>query len=270
MRFLVTGNNGFIGHAISKRLLKEGFEVIGIEHDIFIGDSWKETLHKLFMENEFEAVYHCGACSNTQNKDINYMMKLNFDFTYGLSLLCSLQNIPLIYSSSASIYGDSLDSKTLYAWSKYVGECVSLMANGVALRYFNVYGEGEAHKGAMASIMYQAWQKSKRGLKMSLFPMKPKRDFIYINDVVDANLHTYENFRDLRGNWYDVGTCEARTFEDALTLMGLEYEYASPDAIPPNYQFLTCAKMENLIPNWMPSYSLEMGVKKYLDSLNLK
>ncbi|MFN9898499.1 MAG: NAD-dependent epimerase/dehydratase family protein, partial [bacterium] len=87
-----------------------------------------------------ECIFHVGANSNTMETDINTMMAENFDFTYGLALWCSENNVPLIYSSSASVYGNYDGNMNLYAWSKYSAEAVVLMMGGVALRYFNVYG----------------------------------------------------------------------------------------------------------------------------------
>jgi ADP-L-glycero-D-manno-heptose 6-epimerase len=158
----------------------------------------------------------------------------------------------------------------LYAWSKRAAEDYVVANNGVALRYFNVYGPGEGHKGKMASVAYQLWQKHIKGEEIKLFPNKPTRDFVYVKDVVDANIHADEYYydQDLGQMAYDVGTCNSRSFEDVLQLLGIEnYSYHPESMIPEGYQFYTKAEEAMLLPKWSPKYSLEDGIsdyKKYL------
>ena len=136
------------------------------------------------------------------------------------------------------------------------------VSNFVALRYFNVYGPGEEHKGKMASVAYQAYQKG----EFKLFPKNPKRDFVYIDDVVDATL--YAVFNNIKKGVYEVGTSKKRPFEDMLNLMNIKYEYREENDIPKGYQFHTEANEKNFMRGWKPEYSLEDGIKKYKSYLD--
>jgi len=97
-----------------------------------------------------------------------------------------------------------------------------------------------------------------------LFPFKPKRDFVYINDVIDANIFSYENFNNIKSGYYDVGFGESRSFEDILDIMNISYTYHDEDIIPKGYQFYTCSNKNKWLPNWEPKYNLEDGLKDYL------
>jgi ADP-L-glycero-D-manno-heptose 6-epimerase len=269
MRAIVTGHYGFIGGNLMSRLREKGYEVFGIDREIFFMWDWKEALMVTLEANKPEVVFHVGANSDTLETDINQMMGENFDFTYGLAMWCQMNGVKLIYSSSASIYGNESGGMNLYAWSKYGGEAVTTMMGGVSLRYFNVYGHGEEQKGAMASVMYQAWEKKKAGEYMTLFPLNPKRDFVYVDDVVDANLYAYEHYDEMGGLSYDVGVGEARSFEEVMELMKIGYRVASDvSVIPKNYQYFTKADPDKFMKGWLPKYKLEDGISKYLEYLN--
>ena len=127
--------------------------------------------------------------------------------TYGPILfdLAKIWDKPVIYSSSAANDGDNGLPSNFYGWSKYVTEQYGLsqVDKFYALRYFNVYGPGEEHKGKMSSVAYQAWKKG----SFKLFDGKPQRDFVYIDDVVNATLLPI--FEKCRSGIYHVGTGEA-------------------------------------------------------------
>ena len=197
------------------------------------------------------------------------MMVLNAESTFIIADWCQFKKIPLIYSSSASVYGNNNSPETLYAWSKYLGEQFVIKCNGLALRYYNVYGMDESHKGNMASVIYQSFLKNRRGEKITLFPLMPMRDFVYINDVVSANLYALENYDSLRGGWYDVGTSNASTFEDLMAIMDLKYIYLPENNIPNFYQNFTQADERKFMKGWKPEYDLNRGVTEYLDLLKL-
>ncbi len=265
----VTGDAGFIGSAIKKELIKRGYEVFGLEKWIYQRVRWQDRLHEYLVDKNPDAVIHVGACSDTQNQDVTEMMKLNAESTFIISDWCQFRKIPMIYSSSASVYGNNNSPETLYAWSKYLGEQFVIKCGGLALRYYNVYGLDESHKGKMASVIYQSFLKSRRGEKVSLFPLMPMRDFVYINDVVSANLYALENYETLKGGWYDVGTGTARSFEDIMTIMNLKYDYLPKTNIPKLYQHFTQADERRFMKGWKPEYDLKRGVTEYLDLLKL-
>lgn len=267
MNFLVTGTKGFIGKAVTNQLSQDKHDVIELD-DILAVDGWKNIVESILKRKKFDGVFHIGACSDTQNYDIGYVGPRNIEFTFFLSDVCAELNIPLIFSSSASVYGNKNKPETLYAWSKYIGEKYVLKNGGVALRYFNVYGYNESHKGNMASFLYQAITLKKQKKPIIIFPNKPTRDFVYIKDVVSANLSALESFESIKGNYFDVGTGTSHSYEELLSLAKLEiHSYANQSLIPNNYQYHTCANKDKFLPNWKPKWSLEDGIIDYLKTL---
>lgn len=275
MKVCVTGNLGFIGKALTKELIDKGFYVIGFDKpDISSLSDLRTEIFNYFNDNMPEAVFHVGASSDTMNTDTTEMMMLNAESTFIISDWCDYHDVPIIYSSSASCYGIGCGPNTLYGWSKYLGERYVLRNHGIALRYYNVYGYDESHKGRMASMAYQAYVKQQNEQQVMLFCMKPKRDFVYIKDVVSANIHALENYQTLcdrryDDRRYDVGFGEARYFEDMMDIMDIKYtidEY--PRNLPKGYQFYTKADKSKFMPGWNPKWNLEDGLtdyKKYLD-----
>jgi ADP-L-glycero-D-manno-heptose 6-epimerase len=270
MKICVTGNKGFIGKALQTELEKrEGVVVVPIEEWIFDREPWQPRLKEYIEKLSPDAVFHVGACADTMNTNVNYMMTRNVESTMILADWCRGNNKPMIYSSSAAVEGSHGHPETLYAWSKYLGEKYVIACGGIALRYFNVYGSSEAHKGKMASIAFQSYKKDKWGEKVLLFPKKPHRDFVYVNDVVSANIHAWENYNDLNKTWYHVGSGQTRTFEDILNLMQIPFDYTSEDKIPYNYQYLTQADCKRFMHGWHPKYPLERGIQQYLIDLKI-
>ena len=114
---IITGTKGFIGSNL-KRELENTYEILEFNEDVFRGD-WRESVSSAFWL-DIKCVFHVGACSDTLETDVNYMMTLNFEFTRHLSDLCKSKGVPLIYSSSAANYGiNNLNPSNLYGWSKY-------------------------------------------------------------------------------------------------------------------------------------------------------
>ena len=248
---IVTGGAGFIGSNIIKGLNKRGIE------DILIVDqaSTDMNLSNLFdlkasdymdhaefhqnivnggIPNGIQAVIHQGACSDTMSVNANEMMKTNFCFSKDLLYSCIKSEVPLIYASSAAIYGasnsfsvDPQDESpmNIYAYSKYLFDRLvrkkiqSNTSQVVGLRYFNVYGPRESHKGMMASIVYQMFNQLRNYGSVSLFEGtdgfssgEQRRDFIYVDDVVNINCHMLDN-SDVSGI-VNVGTGRSRSFND--------------------------------------------------------
>jgi len=261
-KIIITGTKGFIGSNLKKEL-ESKYEIIEINENIFKNVSWKEEVSKYFWF-EISAVFHVGACSDTLETDVNYMMLLNYEFTKHIMDLCSTKNIPMIYSSSAANYGTNNEyPSNLYGWSKYVAEDYVTSNGGIGLRYFNVYGPGEEHKGRMSSVAYQMSQKYKNGEEIKLFPKKPKRDFVYIKDVIDANIFAFKNFDNLKSDYYEVGSGQARPFEDVMSNMEIPYEYHDETIIPKGYQFYTCSNNKKWMKGWEPKWLLDDGIKDY-------
>ena len=265
---LITGSKGFIGKNLVDELNSK-YKIFKFDEEDLQGD-WKQKLDQIF-EQGLDSVFHIGACSDTLEQRVNYMMLLNYEVTKYITDLCSKYNTKLIYSSSAANYGTNNEyPSNLYGWSKYAGEGYVTSNNGIALRYFNVYGPGEEHKGRMSSVAYQMYIKHNIGDSIKLFPKKPLRDFIYVRDVISANLFAMESYDCHRGNWYEVGSGKPRGFEDKMNIMKIPFKYHSEDIIPTGYQFYTCSNKDKWMKGWNPEYSLEKGLLDYSKYLKNK
>ena len=265
MKILLTGSKGFIGKNILQKLLTPyqanntvpNHEVICIEKDFLNDDDWELNLEDYIKK--VDVILHIGAISDTMLKDANVMMKYNYIFSKELFDIAEKYNKKVIYSSSAANTGDKGTPSNIYGWSKFITEQYGLakVKNFYALRYFNVYGPGEEHKGKMASVAYQSYEIG----SFNLFPKRPERDFVFIDDVVDATLHPL--FNDVEPGVYEVGSGQAHTFEDVLNLMEIPFTYKSEYEIPLGYQFFTLSQPLLYIKGWEPKYNLKNGIRKY-------
>ena len=261
---LVTGASGFIGRNLVRNLREKSYQVEEIDDNYFFENDWRIALTELLDTTKPTTVFHAGACSNTLEQDVQYMMMRNYESTKIIANWCIARNSQLIYSSSAANYGTTGHyPSNLYGWSKYVAEDYVVKSSGIALRYFNVYGPGEENKKNMASFPLQAYLKYKLGDSIEIFPGSPARDFVYIADVIDANLHAMKNFEQLRGNYFEVSTGIATTFEKLLELFDLPFNYTPPEEIPIGYQFYTRGNNSKWMKDWTPSYNIENGLSEY-------
>lgn len=264
---LITGTKGFIGSNLKKALIQ--YNIIEINEDIFQKEDWNKELFLTLSVNKPDVIFHVGACSDTLEQDVNYMMTRNYEFTKILTDWCKENNVPLIYSSSAASYGtNGVYPSNLYGWSKYIAEEYVISNGGIGLRYFNVYGPGEEHKGKMASVAYQMYLKYKNNESIKLFPNNPLRDFVYVDDVVSANLFAWENYENLKGETYDVGSGKAEPFEYIMEILDIPFKYHPENMIPEGYQFYTCSDEFKWMFRWKPKFTLKQGLeiyKQYLD-----
>ena len=120
----------------------------------------------------------------------------------------------------------------------------------------------------MASMVYQSYIKHINGDEVKLFPKKPERDFVYIEDVVSANIHAWDNYELVSGNWWNIGTSYAHAFEDVLNLMNIPFTYTEESEIPPNYQFFTEADSRYFMPDWKPKWQIKDAINDYYKLLN--
>jgi len=265
MNVLLTGYKGFIGSRILEALKERGDNVILLEkHDI--EENYLDKIEE--MIRNVEVILHQGAISDTRSNNITEMMNMNFEISKRLFDKGLYWNKKIIFASSASVYGSAGIPSNLYGWSKYCAEQYGLaLAKNyrvfndrkfIALRYFNVYGPGEGHKGEMSSVAERAFGKS----VMKLFPGSPRRDFVFIDDVVAANLYAIDN--NIETGFYDVGTGEANSFEQVCTHMNVPFEYKDRSEIPKGYQFFTEAKGKHWMSGWTPKFDLKDGLSKYM------
>ncbi len=259
---LLTGSEGFIGKNVKEKLETDNYNIVCLDIDFYENASWENKLEDIIKKTDH--VLHVGAISDTMLQDANKMMKYNFEYSKKIFDLCHKHRCKVVYSSSAANTGDNGLPSNIYGWSKYLAEQYgnALLDDFIALRYFNVYGPGEENKNKMSSVAYQAWKIK----KFELFVGKPRRDFVFIDDVVEATVYPISN--SISKGIYEVGSGEARTFEDVLDLMNIKYTYTDKQNIPKGYQFYTKASEEKFMKGWKPNYSLEKGIFEYLKNLN--
>jgi UDP-glucose 4-epimerase len=259
---LVTGTEGFIGSRF--------VELNGDKYNIikFSKEAAKESIEKNtfdFWLRNINGVVCFGAETKTTSTNIQENFFYNVLFIHKLVDECEFRNIPLIFSSSASLYGNGNDIPlNLYAWTKLVGEkygtakqksSPSAQWTFTALRYFNVYGIGEHNKDLeMTSLVFQNLGKH----EINLFEGKPLRDFIFVDDVVRANEHALKT---KQNGVFDVGSFCPRPFEDIAACLGARIKYIK-NPIKSQYQSFTCANKDKALIGWKPEYSLEDGIKK--------
>ncbi len=311
----VTGANGFIGANIVAALNERGrgdiVAVDGFDGGMRYLDRMKvaafvdmSDLHKWLVAKggDVEAVIHMGACSDTTQTDRDYMMSNNLEYTRRLWQWCTQRQLPFIYASSAATYGDGSQGYSdevdpaiyrplnLYGQSKHDFDLWALKQETtplkwMGLKFFNVYGPRENHKGRMASVAFHAFHQIRDTGKMRLFESHKegvphggqKRDFIYVGDAVAVVLHFLDAPpRKERNGLYNVGTGVARTFEDlakaVFAAMGREPRiefFPMPEDLRGKYQYFTQATAEKLrgAGFTQPFHTLETGVKAYVDWL---
>ncbi|MCB1736065.1 MAG: ADP-glyceromanno-heptose 6-epimerase [Gammaproteobacteria bacterium] len=312
---IVTGGAGFIGSNIVKELNARGREDILVVDDLSDGTKFKniadceiadymdkdDFIELVEAGEEFashlDVVFHEGACSATTEWDGRYMMRNNYEYSKSLLHYCQKRHAPFIYASSASVYGDGSsgfserreceEPLNVYGYSKWqFDQYVRRVFQGkhsqiCGLRYFNVYGPREPHKGDMSSVAFKHNGQISEAGKVQLFgaydghePGEQKRDFIYVGDAVAVNLWLWEN-PGVSGI-FNVGTGRAQSFNDiarsVIKWHGKgEIEYIPfPDHLKGRYQSFTQADIQALRDAGYdaPFKTVEEGVSAYLDWLN--
>ena len=250
MALIVTGAAGFIGSNLVKALNARGeTDIVAVDNlsradkvanltDLEIADfiDKQDFIDMLRggLDGEFHAVLHQGACSDTMETDGRYMMENNYRYSVSLLDWCQERRIPLIYASSASVYGAGKVCKetreheaplNVYGYSKFLFDQAvrrrlpAATAQVAGFRYFNVYGPREAHKARMASVAFHFFNQYREHGKVRLFegsggfgPGEQVRDFVSVDDVVAVNLFFLDNPK--ASGVFNVGTGQAETFND--------------------------------------------------------
>jgi len=315
---LLTGAAGFIGSYMLGYLNRKGFEKIVLADDFEDEDKWfnydgKVFTEKIDREELFEwlsntgidigYVFHLGARTDTTEFDYAIHEKLNLEYSKLIWEYCTRKNIPLVYASSAATYGagekgyrddhgivDELKPLNPYGVSKNEFDKWALQQSShppfwAGLKFFNVYGPNEYHKGRMASVIFHAYNQIKKTGKVKLFRShnpsyrdgEQLRDFIYVEDVVAVCYWLMEE--QPNSGLYNVGTGKARTFNDQVSSifksLGLptQIEYIdTPTDIRDKYQYFTEADMSKLRQAGYNDsfYSLEDGVAAYVKNFLAK
>ena len=275
--------------------LKENIAHCEIQDYIDIEEFLDQVISNQFDNKGIRAVFHQGACSNTMEWDAEYLYKNNLLYSKELLKLSKKLDIPLIYASSASVYGSGEEFKefienedpiNLYAYSKFKfdqivrKELEDSTAQIVGLRYFNVYGPQERHKKNMASVAFHLHNQLKEAEEIKLFKGsdgfedgEQRRDFIYVEDVVKVNLWFLEN-PNVSGI-FNVGTGESQTFNDVAEAVidwnkkGKIKYIDFPEKLKGAYQSYTQADIAKLREAGYEEEFLNVqeGVKRYLDTI---
>lgn len=310
--FVVTGGAGFIGSNLVKGLNSRGYNNIIVVDDLTDGikfrnivdcdiadyldkDDFMQQLNNRAFSKSIQAIFHQGACSTTTEWNGKFMMNNNYEYSKQLLHCCLDSGIPFIYASSAAVYGlTSIFKETpeyeaplnVYGYSKlqfdrYVRSFLPNPSSQiVGMRYFNVFGPKENHKGTMASVMFHFYNQLKKQGQLNLFEGtdgyengEQRRDFIFVDDIVKVNLWFLDNPK--VNGIFNIGTGQSRSFNDVarsvLNFVGkgaLGY-IPFPEHLRGCYQSFTEADI-SLLRNQgydLPFTPLEEGVKQYLQYL---
>jgi ADP-L-glycero-D-manno-heptose 6-epimerase len=254
VKILITGHRGFIGQNM--------FNALKDEHELSTFE-WNDPIPDI---KGFDWVIHLGAISSTTERDVELVMRQNYDFSCWLLDQCGLNGINFQYASSASVYGfnrefseySAVDPRSPYSWSKFLfdrhvdrvrhGYLKDFVVQG--FRYFNVYGPHEDHKKDQASPYYKFTQQAKTTGKIKLFYGSHHyfRDFIHVDRVIDIHK---KFFKVKESGLWNVGTGQVTSFQTIAEEIAKQYdaqiEYISmPETIKSQYQVYTCADLTKL------------------------
>ncbi|HEY6256727.1 MAG TPA: ADP-glyceromanno-heptose 6-epimerase [Xanthobacteraceae bacterium] len=294
--FLVTGGAGFIGSNVVASLNAAGHGDVVVNDSLGTAEKWRNLGKRQLADvvppgellewlegRKLDAVIHLGAISDTMASDGDLILKNNFRLSLRLLEWCTATRTPFIYASSAATYGDGtegfgddwsppalarLKPLNLYGWSKHLFDLAvaeraakgaSLPPQWVGLKFFNVFGPNEYHKGEMMSLVAKRFDDAKGGRAIRLFKShrdgiadgEQMRDFIYIDDAVAVLRWLID--RPAVSGIFNVGTGRARSFRDLVSAMfralgsapNIEY-IDMPAAIRDKYQYFTQGDVENL------------------------
>lgn len=289
---IVTGGAGLIGSQIIEDLNHNGNTDILVVDHLGTTEKWKNLQRNFFQDyyekdqfesmldskspllNEISEIYHLGACSATTEKDATYLMHNNFHYTKKLAEFAVSKNIPFLYASSAATYGEgefgyddkapieNLKPLNMYGYSKQLFDLYA-KKTGIAdkligLKYFNVFGFGEAHKGEMRSLVLKGYEQIRDTGKLKLFKSyKPeykdgeqKRDFLYVKDASKISIYLCS---ERKYGLYNVGRGVAETWNELANALfvamnkAVNIEYVEmPESLKGKYQYYTCAEMEKI------------------------
>jgi ADP-L-glycero-D-manno-heptose 6-epimerase len=311
MTVVVTGGAGFIGSCVVRGLNDRGIDDIVVVDHLRSSGKFKNLRVKNFddflhpdtflsaVENGTvrpETIIHMGARTDTGEQDMDFMIQNNTVYTRKLARICADKNIRLIFASSGSVYGDGsqgfsdddaltpkLEPLNPYAYSKLLADIYGIrdgwIKKHVALRFFNVFGPNEYHKGPMASVIWHAYRQIDETGGIKLFQSHKEgvgngeqtRDFVYVKDVVNVILWFFDHPN--AAGIYNLGTGKARTYNALASALfaavgkpeKIEY-IPTPERYRKGYQYFTEADLTKLRKAGcdVPFASLEETIKDYV------
>jgi ADP-L-glycero-D-manno-heptose 6-epimerase len=314
-RVLVTGGAGFIGSALVWGLNRRGTDRITIVDRLGSTDKWRNLAPLRFEDyleaddlfsrlesgalGKFSLVLHMGACSSTLERDASFLARNNFEFTKTLGAWALAHDARFVYASSAATYGDgtagmsddvraasdlaALRPLNAYGYSKQLFDQYALshgmLDRIVGLKFFNVFGPNEGHKGEMRSLVHKAYEQIRDTGRVRLFKSyrpeygdgEQRRDFVYVKDVVEMTLHLAE--APAAAGLYNVGSGEAHSWLELagalFAAMGRKpaIEFIEmPEVMRARYQYYTCADISRLRSTGYgtPTTPLDAAVADYV------
>ncbi|MFT4902210.1 MAG: ADP-L-glycero-D-manno-heptose 6-epimerase [Lentimonas sp.] len=313
---LVTGAAGFIGSALIQTLNQSGLTDI-VASDILGQDEKFKNLIPLryadYIEadallvlaeeqpdyfDQFDTIFHLGACSATTEKDASYLIRNNYEYTKTLATIAIEKGIRFVYASSAATYGDgskgmddtledlhTLCPLNMYGYSKHMFDCyaqrMGWLDKIVGLKYYNVFGPNEWHKGDMRSLVAKSYEQILASGEIALFKSyhpdytdgNQMRDFLYVKDAVAMTIHLARSSQ--ANGLFNLGSGTANTWNTLATAIftALELEpniryIEMPEQLKGKYQYYTCANTGKLQATGYHSegYSLQHAVKDYVQN----
>ena len=315
---VVTGGCGFIGSGVIRHLNDQGMNNIVVVDDLGQSEKWKNLVGKKFVDiidkgqlfqwldgrqEVIEAFIHLGACTSTTETNASYLLENNYRYSVKLAEFALKHEKRMVYASSAATYGDgslgfsdnvdlleTLHPLNMYGYSKHLFDLWAknegVLDKLVGLKYFNVFGPNEGHKGRMASAIYHIVPTAKKDGVIKLFKSSDpknfadgdqKRDFIYVKDVARMTCAFLEN--DASGI-YNIGTGKAESWNDlakgvfkALNIPANIQYIEMPADLMGKYQNYTCADMkktQNVLRDAANCMSLNEAVLDYVGNYILK
>ena len=316
-RFIVTGGAGLIGSNMVRELNRRGYKKILIVDHLGDSEKWKnlrdliyedylekeEFLYRLTYETILKQyltthVIHLGACSSTTETNASYLIENNFEYTKLLATNCIQSNISFVYASSAATYGigdfgyddtlgiNPLKPLNMYGYSKHMfdqyAENKGWLSKITGIKYFNVFGFGEAHKGDMRSVVLKGYEQIKSTGYLNLFKSykegigdgEQKRDFLYVKDAVNITLHLlfgryaglYNAGRGIAETWNQLAAALFKAMKMQVKINYIEM----PDHLKGKYQYYTKAEMDKLLNTKysIPFTTLEDAISEYVSLLS--